>query len=181
MSEVSSPRFVSKHARSYQYSKSTVKDELRKHQDIRFLFDLHRDAEGRDKTTVQFENVNYAQVYFVVGTVNPDWEQNLKFAELIHEKLNVHVPELSKGIYLKDKTSGNGEYNQSLSGSSALIEVGGVENTLAESYRTIDVLAKVIYEITPGYGPLNTARCESLACPLYQLMGKYRFSLCKCT
>lgn len=50
-------------------------------------------------------------------------------------------------IYQKDKTSGNGEYNQSLSSNSVLIEIGGVENSLEESYLTVEVLAKVIQDI----------------------------------
>lgn len=136
------------YARSYQYSKQIVKDILEKNDDIRYMFDLHRDAEGREKTTIRFQNTNYAQVYFVVGTEHSNWKYNKQFAEAVQERLNQRVPNLSKGIYLKDKSSGNGEYNQSLSTSSALIEIGGVENTLDESYRTIDVLAEVIQELT---------------------------------
>ncbi|WP_169082816.1 stage II sporulation protein P [Paenibacillus sp. PL91] len=36
--------------------------------------------------------------------------------------------------------------DQSLTGNSALIEIGGVENSLEESYRTTEVLAKVIQD-----------------------------------
>lgn len=136
------------YARSYQYSKQIVKDTLEKNDEIRYMFDLHRDAEGREKTTIRFQNKNFAQVYFVVGTEHSNWKYNKQFAEAIQERLNQRIPNLSKGIYLKDKSSGNGEYNQSLSTSSALIEIGGVENTLDESYRTIDVLAEVIQELT---------------------------------
>ena len=39
------------------------------------------------------------------------------------------------------------EYNQSLAEDNVLIEVGGVDNTLEESYRTADALAEVISEI----------------------------------
>lgn len=45
------------------------------------------------------------------------------------------------------KNTGNAEYNQSLATDSALIEIGGIENTLEESYRTVDALAEVVSEI----------------------------------
>jgi stage II sporulation protein P len=41
----------------------------------------------------------------------------------------------------------NGEYNQSVAPDSVLIEIGGVDNTLKECYRTADVLAKIIAEL----------------------------------
>ncbi|OME78696.1 hypothetical protein BK120_23450 [Paenibacillus sp. FSL A5-0031] len=135
------------YAKSYSYSKKTIIQELKMHENTKYLLDLHRDSQNRDKTTIQYKNQNYAQVYFVVGTDHLNWEKNMKFASRIQEGLNKKVPNLSKGIYQKDKTSGNGEYNQSLSSNSALIEIGGVENSLEESYRTIEVLAAVIQDI----------------------------------
>lgn len=135
------------YALSYRYSKQTVMEEINLHQDIKFVFDLHRDSADRNRTTIQFNGENYAQVYFVVGKNNANWKQNMKFAEELQDQLNNRIPGISKGVYVKDKSSGNGEYNQSLSGSSALIEIGGVENTLEESYRTIDVLAAAIDQL----------------------------------
>lgn len=135
------------YAKSYTYSKQTIKNELKMHKDVKYLFDLHRDSRRKEDSTIMFNNQNYAQVYFVIGTNHENWNENRIFAERIQEKLNELIPNLSKGIYEKDKTSGNGEYNQSISGNSALIEIGGVENSLEESYRTIEILAKVIQEI----------------------------------
>lgn len=135
------------YANSYAYSKSTIQKELRMHGNIQYLIDIHRDSQGRENTTVQYKNKNYAQVYFVVGTNNPKWEMNMKFAERLHHSLNDRVPGLSKGIYKKDSRIGNGDYNQGLSPNSALIEIGGVENNLDESYRTVSILAKVIQDI----------------------------------
>lgn len=42
--------------------------------------------------------------------------------------------------------TGNGVYNQDLSGQAILIEVGGVDNTEEELNRSIDVLAKAFGE-----------------------------------
>lgn len=135
------------YAKSYTYSKQTVKSELKMHENVKYLFDLHRDSRRKEDSTIMYNNQNFAQVYFVVGTNHSNWMENKNFADRIHESLNEMIPILSKGIYEKDKTSGNGEYNQSLNSNSALIEIGGVDNSLEESYRTIEVLAKVIQEI----------------------------------
>lgn len=135
------------YALSYKYSKKTVLEETRRHGNIKYIFDIHRDSADRDKTTITFRGQNYAQVYFVVGTNNPKWRKNMQFAEKLHAQLNSLVPSISKGIYEKDKSSGNGEYNQSISEFSALIEVGGVGNTLEESNATIDILADVIKQL----------------------------------
>jgi stage II sporulation protein P len=135
-----------KYHKSYEYSKETVSEAVIAHPELKYLFDIHRDSQKRSKTTATINGKDYAQIYFVVGEKNPDWEKNMKFAKKIHDKLNEKLPGLSKGIYSKD-TNGNGEYNQSFSPNSSLIEIGGVENTLEESYRTIDVLSEVIAEL----------------------------------
>jgi stage II sporulation protein P len=69
------------------------------------------------------------------------------FANQIHEKLEKEYPGLSRGIWGKTAATGNGEYNQSVAPESVLIEIGGVENTLKECYRTADVLAEAIAEL----------------------------------
>ncbi|WP_199624627.1 stage II sporulation protein P [Paenibacillus alkalitolerans] len=132
---------------SYKYSQKTVREALAVYSDLMFLFDIHRDAIGREHTTVRINNKNYAQMYFIIGKGNPNWKENEAFARQIDEKMNKALPGISKGIMNKGAKHGHGEYNQSLSTSSVLIEVGGYENTLEESNRTIDTLAKVIAEI----------------------------------
>ncbi|EES73368.1 stage II sporulation protein P [Paenibacillus sp. oral taxon 786 str. D14] len=135
------------YAKSYAYSKATLSKELFKHKSIEYVFDIHRDSESKSKTTILYNNVNYAQLYFVVGRDNPNWKQIKKFAARLQNKLNEKIPGISKGIYQKDHSSGNGQYNQSLAEYSALIEIGGVENALEENYRTISILADAIHEI----------------------------------
>lgn len=135
------------YVKSYTYSKATLSKELSKHKSIEYVFDIHRDSESRNKTTILYNNVNYAKLYFVVGRDNPNWKQTKNFATRLQNKLNEKIPGISKGIYQKDHSSGNGQYNQSLADFSALIEIGGVENVLEENYRTISILADVIHEI----------------------------------
>ena len=147
-----------KYPKSYQYSKSTVTEAFTNNPDLKFLFDVHRDSQTRSKTTITINNKEYAQVYFVVGEKNPNWESNMQFAKKIHDRLNEKYPGLSKGIYSKS-SNGNGEYNQSLSPNVSLIEIGGVEITLEESYRTADILSEVFADLY--------RQAEKVSAPVY--------------
>ncbi|MFC4104005.1 stage II sporulation protein P [Paenibacillus xanthanilyticus] len=129
---------------SYKYSKKTVTEAMAQHKDLQYFFDIHRDSQKRKYTTATIGGKDYAQVFFIVGHGNPNWEKNEAFASQIHEALEKAYPGISRGIWGKSSKNGNGEYNQSLSPESLLIEVGGIDNTLEESNRTIDALAKVI-------------------------------------
>ncbi|OME86776.1 stage II sporulation protein P [Paenibacillus sp. FSL A5-0031] len=132
---------------SYKYSMKTVKEAIASSKDLKFFFDLHRDSQRRKETTIDIDGKSYAQVYFIIGHKNPNWEKNEAFATKIHEALEKKYPGISRGIWGKTASSGNAEYNQSLAEDNVLIEVGGVDNTLEESYRTADALAAVISEI----------------------------------
>lgn len=132
---------------SYKYSKTTVKEALAVHKDLVYLFDIHRDSQRRKTTTVTIDGVDYAKLYFIIGQGNENWKENEAFATRIHEAIEERLPGLSKGILTKGTKHGHGEYNQSLSSNSVLIEIGGVDNTLEESYRTIDALASIVAEI----------------------------------
>jgi stage II sporulation protein P len=133
---------------SYRYSLQTVKEAFAAHPDLKYFLDIHRDAGPRRTTTVTIDGVDYAQLYFIIGQSNPNWEQNERLASDIHNRLEEAYPGISRGIWGKQAGSGNnGEYNQSFSPGSLLIEVGGVENSLEEVYRTIDILAKVLADV----------------------------------
>lgn len=141
---------------SYKYSQQTVKAAMSANDELDYFFDIHRDSQRRDLTTVDIGGKSYAQVFFVIGMRNPDWKKNEAFATSIHEALERQYPGLSRGIWGKDANAGNGEYNQSLSPNNILVEIGGPENTLAESERTADVLAEVIADIIRGAEKVNT-------------------------
>ncbi len=132
---------------SYKYSKTTVKEALAVHDDLVYLLDIHRDSARRKQTTIDIDGKSYAKMYFIVGQGNPNWKDNEALAKRIHEKMERKLPGVSKGILTKGTRHGHGEYNQSLSTGSVLIEIGGVDNTLEESNRTIDALASIIAEL----------------------------------
>lgn len=140
---------------SYAASRETVEATLATNQEILYLFDLHRDALPRDKSTITINGKDYAKVMFVIGAKNPQWEQNKAFAQALHDALERSYPGLSRGIMVKQPHEGNAEYNQSLHPQLVLMEIGGVENTLEESYRTLDALAAVVTELYWEAVPVN--------------------------
>ncbi|MBP1989966.1 stage II sporulation protein P [Paenibacillus eucommiae] len=129
---------------SYLYSRKNVKEAMIVNKEIKYLFDIHRDSGPRKATTTIINGKDYAQLYIIIGAENPKWKENTEFAKEFIDILNKKYPGLSKGIFAKDHSQGNGVYNQDLSINSMIIEVGGVNNTLEESYRTIDALSDVI-------------------------------------
>lgn len=132
---------------SYKYSMQTVQEAFASNPDLEYFIDVHRDSAGRETTTKDFDGKSYAKIAFVVGQENPNWEKNEAFAAEIHKALEAKYPGLSRGTWGKDRKTGHGEYNQSVSPNSILIEVGGVENSFEECNRTMEVLAKVMSEI----------------------------------
>lgn len=127
---------------SYAKSREVVQEVLGGQEDIKLVFDLHRDALARDRTTVEINGKDYARTFFVIGRRHENYQQNLQFAYDLNGMLDERYPGLSRGIYVKE--TGDAEYNQSLFDHNVLIEIGGVENTLDESYLTAEALADVI-------------------------------------
>ncbi|WNS43732.1 stage II sporulation protein P [Paenibacillus sp. MMS20-IR301] len=133
---------------SYKYSRIMVKAAMAANQEMTELIDIHRDSQRHGKTTAEINGQNYAQVYFILGHANKNWKQNEAFANQIHQLLEKKYPGVSRGIWGKSSGNGNnGEYNQSLSPNSVLIEVGGIDNTAEELKRTADILADAIAEV----------------------------------
>jgi stage II sporulation protein P len=132
---------------SYKYSLQTLRQAMADNAGLKYFFDIHRDSQHRNETTATIGGKDYAQVYFIIGHRNPHWKENEAFANAIHEALEKSYPGLSRGIWGKTAANGNGEYNQSVAPDSVLIEIGGVDNTLEECYRTADVLADVIADL----------------------------------
>ncbi|GED12947.1 stage II sporulation protein P [Aneurinibacillus migulanus] len=135
------------YAFSYAMSNKTVKAALKQHKDIEYIFDLHIDAAKKSLTTATINGKSYARMSFIIGLKNQDWKNNSALAKDLHYRLNKGYPKISKGVLGKGSRGDNGEYNQSLSPNSVLIEVGGIDNTQEEVNNTISALADVITDI----------------------------------
>ena len=131
---------------AYLESRKTVKAAMQKHDNLQYFIDIHRDSARREKTVLSADGTTYARVFFVVGQKNPDYELNQAFAHELHRRMEQKLKGISRGIVGK-KEGSDGEFNQSLSPNSILIEIGGVDNTLEEVFRTADLLAEVLAEL----------------------------------
>ncbi|MGE6415846.1 stage II sporulation protein P [Planococcus kocurii] len=129
---------------SYSVSGEQVKTAQQKNRNLEIFLDIHRDSLRKDSTTVKLNKQDYARLLFVVGTGHKEFEKNLTFTKQLHQQLETQYPGLSKGTLEKDKSQGNGVYNQNLSPNAIIIEIGGVDNTVAELHRTVEALANVL-------------------------------------
>ena len=132
---------------AYTISREPLKSTLEKNKSLKMVFDIHRDSRKRNETTIEINGKDYSRTVFVVSRSSAKYEENLKFAELLDEKIKEKFPGLSRGVIVKDNPTSRDTYNQDLFGNSVLLEIGGVENTLQEEYRTVDILVEVIEEI----------------------------------
>lgn len=128
---------------SYDASREVVSAALSQHKDLKFTFDLHRDAIARESTTKNIDGEDYARVMFVVGEDNPNSKKNTQIAKNLHEALEAKYPGLSRGVVPQGGAGNDGIYNQDLSENALLLEIGGTGNTLEEAYRTADAIAEV--------------------------------------
>lgn len=134
--------------RSYEASRPVVMEAFSSNDDIQYVFDLHRDAALRDKTTVDIDGESYARVMIVVGAEHNNYEKNFELGGEIHDLLEEKYPGIMRGdgAHTKEGSGTNGVFNQDLSDSALLFEIGGVENNLDELYRTADAIADVFSE-----------------------------------
>lgn len=131
---------------AYQYSRGLVTEAMAGEPDLKFMIDIHRDSLRKDLTTISIHNQSYARLAFIVGEANPNFKQNLELAKELHAAVEKKYPGLSRGVFSKDKSTGNGVYNQDLSPRALLIEVGGVDNNLDDLRNSMEAFANVFSE-----------------------------------
>lgn len=128
---------------SYHASREVVTEAFAQHGELQYAFDIHRDSIPRDLTTKKINGEDYARIMFVIGEDNPSFKDNYQLAESLHNGLEEKYPGISRGVIPQGGARHNGVYNQDLSKNLLLLEIGGVHNTLEETYRTIEALAEV--------------------------------------
>lgn len=143
------------YTKAYSGSREIVTAAAANNNDLKYFIDIHRDDARRDISTKTFNGVNYARLYFVVGKEHENYLENLELAKNLHEALEKKYPGISRGVFLKTYSQGNGVYNQDVSNQAMLLEVGGVDNNLDELQRTIDVFSE---ELAEHYWNTNEAK-----------------------
>lgn len=125
---------------AYQTSYETIEPYIGS---VDVFIDIHRDAYlGQNPNSIKTENGNYAYVCFVVAkgenyTYKPNWQENYKLAQKLTDKLNEICPGICKDIIFK-----NTRFNQHVSDSCLLIEVGNEQNTLTEVKSSAQIIAQ---------------------------------------
>ena len=97
--------------------------------------------------TVKINGEYAAQLMFVVGTDgggldHPNWERNLKTVVKIQEIANEMYPGLFRPVIIR-----NSRYNQHLTKSAMLLEVGATGNSLEQCLLSMQCLANVFEKI----------------------------------
>ncbi|MGA3600327.1 stage II sporulation protein P [Lysinibacillus agricola] len=131
---------------SYKVSRENLQKVLAENDSIRMVFDIHRDSNKRLGSTIEIKGKEYARIQFIVSKTSKNYEVNKKFATQLHEQLEELYPGLSRGVVEKGIDPPN-TYNQELHDNSLLLNIGGIENTLEETYRSTDILAQVLKDI----------------------------------
>ena len=127
---------------SYERALPTIKSLLEENQDADLVIDLHRDGVARNVTTVELDGKPVGKILFVVGSRHPDWQENNKKVQFLHNKLEEMAPGISRGVRERPLV-----YNQHVHPGALLIEVGGHENSLEEAQRALPYLARALAEL----------------------------------
>lgn len=143
---------------AYIRSLDTLEAYAEAGEEFDMMIDLHRDAASSRNTNPSYVSANgkqYARLMMLIGTgegddgegfsIKPNWQENYKLAEALTEGLNTLIPNLCREVMVK-----TGRYNQHMSESAVLIEVGHNENTLQQALNATEPLAEVIASLLLG-------------------------------
>lgn len=135
---------------SYRASYELLKQAKENYKSLKYFIDIHRDSMNRDVTTLEYNNEYYAKILFVIGGENKDYKNNYEMASILNGYLNEMIPDISRGISLKEGPGVNGVYNQDFSDNLILIEIGGIDNNIVEVSNSINILTEALYKYIKG-------------------------------
>ncbi|MBE6631206.1 MAG: hypothetical protein E7623_00740 [Ruminococcaceae bacterium] len=133
---------------AYSNSLESIKHYLKIYPEIKYIFDIHRDAIIRsDGSLVKPIVGNAAQIMILCGTDEgggnfPHWRDNLSFAFSLQERLNTMIPNIARPILIRSAT-----YHQQYAERSLLIEMGAFGNTLSETKAAAEIFAEALSDI----------------------------------
>jgi stage II sporulation protein P len=122
----------------------TAYEMLKGYKDTIDIFvDMHRDAySGKEPNYITHGETEYAYISLVVAKgenydPKPNWQENYKIAKLLMDEINSICPGLVKKIIFKDR-----RFNQHISKSCILLEMGNEKNTLEQVLASANVVAQ---------------------------------------
>lgn len=126
---------------AYERSLASIESYLAKYPSIVYVLDVHRDAvqdaDGTQYKLVTAEDPSAAQVSLIMGVAHDGWQDNLRLAIAVQEKLESQSPTLMRPITLL-----NYRYNQFAAPGSMLVEIGAAGNTLDEALQAARLFAR---------------------------------------
>ena len=132
---------------AYTRSLQALKGYTDRGETFDLYIDLHRDSYARKhaENTVTIGGVKSARLMVLIGkgegyAQKPNWQENLKLAQALTDRLNGVADTLCDKVTLKNTT----RYNQHISTNALLIEVGNNRNTLEEALAAMPYLAEAI-------------------------------------
>lgn len=129
------------YAYSYTVSQKYLKSEIVQHGSYDLVIDFHRDSIPKSLSTVTIDGKDYAKLMFVVGKGSSNYKDVKKRCDYLSDQLNQKIPQLSRGVMVKQS-----HYNQGITKNMLLIEVGANENTYEEVKNSLNILSLVIDE-----------------------------------
>lgn len=137
-------------ATSYTRSEETMEKYKKKYPDLQVFIDLHRDAANAEKNrddVVVVDGQRCARVMCVVGKgtkyeAKPNFQENY----LLAGAFTSHMEEIHQGFTRPVRVK-DGRYNQHISDTSLLIEVGHNANTFREALNTQKHIATALHKI----------------------------------
>lgn len=147
---------------AYERSRRTAVQLLQKRPVT--LFDVHRDAAPPEAYRKVVNGKTIAQMIFVIGNQNPNYQANLAYAKQLRDAANNKYPGLSKGILVT-----GGRFNQDLAPRDVLLEFGAHTNSRESAQRAAtmfaDATASTILGRTAAAAPGRTANRPAAPTP----------------
>lgn len=133
--------------RAYGASEETVRQMVQNNPSLRYVFDIHRDAESRPNVVVQLGERTIASISIIVaqgreGLEQPHWKENYAAAQRIKQKCDEKYPGLIREIQFAEW-----RYNEHLHKGLLLLEVGSHETSADEAIEAIVCFGDALNEV----------------------------------
>ena len=97
-----------KYYNSYRASLYYLKEAAKNNNNLKYFFDIHRDSVSNKVSLCSYKDKNYAKVLFIIGKENSNYKQNLEETEKLNNIIKEIIPNISRGIILKEGKNVNG-------------------------------------------------------------------------
>lgn len=130
-----------KYNQLYTISRRHINDTFAEHGGFDLVIDLHRDSAPRSASVLEKDGVTYAKMMFVVGMKSSNAAYIMERSKQLTDKINQQCPGIMRSVFERQSV-----YNQDMSDTMVLLELGTDQNSTEEVRRSLDVLVQVLSE-----------------------------------